>query len=537
MIVGRDLWNAEITGDMVTSTVNGRRVDVFPDAPRSLYQSLLATTQRCGAAIGIVDDGGHPWTYEELLGEVERLAAYLSDEYSVGHGDRVGVLLDTSVEFCIATYALNQLGAIIVPLPTKYRPSEIGALVNRSQLRIALADDAYVHSLDDFSNSGGIVVQAHATPAGHGFTHLPLPESGTRLCSGGPEDDAMLMYTSGTTTLSKGVLLTNANVAHTVIAYQRILEITEEDSTIIPVPIYHVTGLVALMCLFVHSGARIHLHNRFDANRVLEDVRTHSITLIHASPTVFEMLLGEAANFPDLPSLRVFACGAAHMPVIRIDALHRWLPRMSFRTIYGLTETTSPGSIMDSDAATSQDVGSSGRLIPGVNASILRKNGDEAEFEERGEICLYGSNILRRYDHIEESGLSEDGWLCTGDVGYLNKDGYLFVVDRIKDMINRGGEKIWCIDVEEELRRIPGVSDAAVVGIPDAKYGEVPSAIVVVDPGFDMTGDLIRARLRTRLASYQVPVAVSFVNRIPLTLGTKVDKRTIRAELIGPARG
>ena len=283
-----------------------------------------------------------------------------------------------------------------------------------------------------------------------------------------------------------------------------------------------------MLGLFIHIGGCLHLHRRFDADRVLATARDERVTFLHASPTVFALLLAASDRFPRLPHLRTFACGAAHMPVSRIRALHAWLPTMSFRTIYGLTETTSPGLVFPGDAASSVHIGASGRPVPGLDVSIRDDTGVEVAPGERGTIWLHGTNLLRRYDGIEPPTLTRDGWLDTGDVGYANEDGYVFVVDRTKDMINRGGEKVWCIDVEEELRRLPGVSDAAVVGVPHDVYGEEPAALVVPAVGDHLDPTVMHDLLRERLARYQLPRHYLVADAVPVTPNLKVDKRAIR---------
>lgn len=526
MLVGNELWDASITQGMTEVDAHGRRVSVFDDAPASLYSSLAATAARRPDATALVSDEGVAVTFAELRVLTDQFAALL--ETKVTPGDRVALLLDTTIEFAVALYAANRCGATVVPLPTKHREPEIEALLTLAGPRLAIAERRFeaLSCLDGVTE----VLWVEDPGGGYGLRSLPVSTLPTRTTpSAHPDADCILMYTSGTTARSKGVLLTNRNVGHAIITYQRVLGLGQDDSSIVPVPIYHITGLVALLGLFVHLGGRLHLHRRFDADRVLATARDEQVTFLHASPTVFAMLLAASERYPRLPHLRTLACGAAHMPVSRIRALHAWLPTMSFRTIYGLTETTSPGLVFPGDAATSIHSGSSGRPVPGLVVSIRDQAGEEVAAGDRGGIWLFGTNLLRRYDNLEPPTLTADGWLDTGDVGYANDDGYVFVVDRTKDMINRGGEKVWCTDVEEELRRLPGVVDAAVVGVPHEVYGEEPAALVVLADGVEVAADDLLEGLRGRLARYQLPRHFIFQDVIPLTPNLKVDKRAIRA--------
>lgn len=533
MLVGNDLWDASVTAGMTEVDAHGRRVSVFDDAPASLYSSLAATAERRPAATALVSDEGVSVTFAELRVLADQFAAVLAGR--VAPGDRVALLLDTTIEFAVALYAANRCGATVVPVPTKHKEPEIEALLQLAGARLLVAERRF----EGLGCLSGVpeVLWVEDPGGGYGLRSLPVATFPTHEPPhADPDADCILAYTSGTTARSKGVLLTNRNVGHAIVAYARVLGLTEDDSSIVPVPIYHITGLVALLGLFVHLGGRLHLHRRFDADRVLATVRDERITFLHASPTVFALLLAASDRYPDLPHLRAFACGAAHMPVSRIRALHAWLPTMEFRTIYGLTETTSPGVVFPGDAATSVHCGASGRPIPGLRVSIRDERGGEVPTGERGEIWLHGTNLLRRYDGITPPTLTDDGWLDTGDVGYANADGYLFVVDRTKDMINRGGEKVWCIDVEEELRRLPGVADAAVVGVPHDMYGEEPAALVVPAAGASVEVDELTAHLRERLAKYQLPRHFLVRDAVPVTPNLKVDKRAIR-ELFAAGEG
>ena len=518
LLNGDSLWGDTVTRGLVERRSEGRVVRVFEDAPLSMYTSLAATALRTPDAIALVDDALDQWTFAELLGLVHGFADRLATE-GISQGDRVGLLLETSLEFCVALYAANREGVVVVPIPTKYKAAEVRNLLERSDVVVVVAEAGLAHLVPDAIRIVEPADITHAATAAEGLS------SGRNA---DPDRDAILMYTSGTTSGCKGVLLTNRNVGHAIVAYQRILDVTAEDSTIIPVPIYHITGMVALLGLFVHCGGKVFLHRRFDTVRVLTTTRDEGVTFLHASPTVFARLLEHAAEFPALPTLRVMACGAAHMPVSRLQALHRWLPGMEFRTVYGLTETASPGLIFPGDAGSSPFCGSSGRPIPGMDLALLDDSGEPVAVGQTGEIWLRGTNLLRRYDQPMMASLRSDGWLSTGDVGHANAEGYVYITDRTKDMINRGGEKVWCIDLEEALRQLPGIADAAVVGVPDIIYGEVPVALIVPTAGSKVDADAVRNGLRAVVAGYMVPAAVRIAGALPLTANLKVDKRAVR---------
>ena len=513
------------------------RPDTAHLAPAGFFAALKRTADRTPDTIAIVDDDGTPRTYRDLHERAGQLAAVLRDESGAGPGSRVALALESGFEYCVAVHAVNALGAIIVPVPTKFRAPEIRDLLTRSGCDVAFVEERF----RQVAESAGIpcrvlLPRTDLAPYPDRLAAI-APVGGPRLLAepASPDAPAILMFTSGTTSRSKGVLMSNRNVGSAVRAYVDVLGLTAADSCLLATPIYHVTGIVAVLGVMVHVGGVLRIHRRFDARRVLQAISDHAVSFVHASPTVFARLLEHREDFPELPSWRLAACGAAHMPVERIRALRDWLPGLSFRTVYGLTETTSPATIMPGGDAWKAHAGSSGRPIPGMEIRIDARPGSGAAsgIAAIGPILLRGPTIMMGYiDGV--ASFDEDGWFDTGDVGYLD-DGFLYVVDRTKDMINCGGEKVWCIDLEENLRAVPGVQDALVVGIPDSDYGEVPAALLVASHGSTPPeGDkpdtsAVVDFLASRVARYSIPKRVLWVDRIPVTPNLKPDKVAARA--------
>lgn len=542
MIVGDTLWPPAITDDMQELAVYGRKIRTYVPGPASLYETLSTTAQRFPHKVAIYAEDGNRFTYAQVRDMTDRFAGFLASEYSIGAGSRVGVLLDNGIDFITAFYATNRLGAVIVPLPGKFRRAEIEALCARADLDLVICQS---EQADWFRELPVIATSSNTCAAGLPWTQdLSSGDADTKhrlkarsLLSDIPQPtidgDAIILFTSGTTSLSKGVVLTNMNAVHAVRSYARVLDLSSKDTTIIGVPIYHVTGMIAIIGLFIYLGGAIHIQKRMDGRPFVKEIVNSGISFVHASPTVFAMMLEQRERFPKLPSIEKMACGAAHMPVTRIAQLHEWMPQMQFRTVYGLTETCSPAFVFPCDAATSPEIGSSGLPIPGLDLMICDDDGGELPVGEVGEIVLRGANIARCYDKLESGSLTEEGWLHTGDIGRVTQGGYLYVLDRKKDMINRGGEKIWSIDVEEELRRHDDVVDACVVGVPDPFYGEVTGAAVVLRDGACLSEVELKRQLNLRLARYQIPQYFRQVHEIPLTVGSKVDKKAVR-ELFSP---
>ena len=530
MYKGEDLWKKPEIQVVKKTLSNGKVITTYPDLPKNIYSSFRATAERHMEKVAVVDDEGRQYSYKKMMEMTDDFASWLIHEFGVTRRKHVALMLYNSIEFCTTFLSLNRIGAVVVPLPTKFKMEEVHALVEKSDVEFIICDEKFEDYFEKYQQNLNICV----VPDGKEKYGLETFTS-TKDLSAIEEieekatdvDLALMLFTSGTTSMSKGVTIRNYNIMHAVESYHKVLGITEEDKAIIPVPIYLVTGLVAVFGLMIHIGGTVCLNRFFDAKRVLEDINKYGITFFHASPTVFTLILKERKHYPELPMLRMFACGSCNMPPEKIKMLHEWLPKSEFRTIYGLTETTSPGTVFPTDASSSPYIGSSGIPIPGSAYKIVDEEGNEVKDGEQGEILVKGSNITENYYKSKRVAL-EDEWLHTGDIGWFNTEGYLYIADRKKDMINRGGEKICSYDVENKLLEMNGVEDAAVVGIPDELYGEVPAALIKLKKGTVIEEAEIKAFLKSQMASYKVPQKILFTENIPLTENMKINKRKVR---------
>ena len=528
MINGTKIWNSLIPMDIAKKKLRcGREIETFPDLPASIYEALLNSTRKNARKTAIIDNYDRPCSYLELQEKVDRFAAYLMFKAMVNKGDHIALMLYNSLEFCVAFLAITKLGAVTVPLPTKYKEQAVKLLIDKSDVQYIICDRDYFSWFTGYEHQGVRIIPADNAEDGYGFSAYTIFNTPRTESAGTSEDTAILMFTSGTTSQSKGVAIKNYSIMHAIAVYQKLLGITEKDKSIIPIPIYHITGLVALLGLFLYTGGTLYLHKYFNPVRVLKCIRGSNITFLHASPTIFSMLHAEAGQFPDLPSLKKMACGSSNMPREKLRQIHAWLKDSTFYTIYGLTETTSPATIFPGDAATSEYIGSSGFPIPGTRFMIRGEDGSDLPPNVIGEIRISGTVVLDSYYNLNTASL-KDGWLDTGDLGYFNPEGYLFIVDRKKDMINRGGEKIWSFDVENELYRVSGISEAAVVGIPDDIYGETAAAAVKLSPSANLTEADIKQALTDKIARYMIPSRILILDDIPVTPNGKIDKFSVR---------
>ncbi len=535
MYEGKALWDGDVTKDMATKRLPSRKeILTYRELSASIYIAFQDTAARFPGKTAVVDDAGRSYTYQNLAGKIRDFSAWLALELGVHKGDHVILMLYNSIEFCTVFLALNRIGAVAVPMPTKYKKEEVCSLFQKSDAGFIICDahfEAYFEAYRDQTKMCILPEKAEKYALEPFLADAEALEVRLAEQKVKEDDAALLMFTSGTTSQSKGVTIKNYQIMHAVVSYQRILRVTEKEKAILPVPIYLITGLVAIFGLMMYAGGTVYLNKFFDNKRVLEDIRKYGITFFHASPTVFTLILMERENYPELPTLRMLVCGSSNMPPEKIKMLHRWLPRSEFRTVYGLTETTSPGTIFPSDASVSPYIGSSGIPIPGLEYKIVNDEGKEVPVGRQGEILVRGTNITEGY-YRGSAPFMKGGWLDTGDIGYFNSEGYLYISDRKKDMINRGGEKICSFDIENLLLGIEGIEDSAVVGIPHELYGEVPVALVKLSRKGTLTEIKIKGILKEKTAGYKIPERILFADKIPVTENMKTDKKKIRQMFI-----
>ena len=514
--------------------INGTLYQSYPDLPRNVYETLKLSAETKSEKIALVDPRERV-TFAEFLQRVDTLAAVLEQQYGIQRGHVCALLMKNSIDFCVAFYAVMRVGAIALPLSTKLTEDELKHPLTHSKCRLLFLDEAWYGNVAQIIASTEIKsLLFSGREAGHSAGkrfHDLAATSPLTAAQPAWQDGAVLVYTSGTTGKPKGAYITHFNILHSVESYRHILGLTDADSTIISTPIFHITGLIALMALFVQLGATTHLQPTFNAVNTLTCIEENNLTFYHASPTIFILLLEHQAEFPNLASLRLGACGSANLPIEVIKRLRQWLPDFRMRPVYGLTETTSPATIMPHDPLDQGHAGSSGLPIPGVQIRVIQPDTREPlPAGEIGEIEVQGSVVIERYFEADREAASafRDGWFNTGDIGRLDQDGYLYVLDRKKDMINRGGEKIYSVEVENAISLHPEVVECAVYGAADAVYGEQVRAMVKLQDSSTLTAEALTAFLRLHLAKYKVPVAYDFVTTIPKTANNKVDKKKIR---------
>ncbi len=504
----------------------------------NLYETLYTTAHRLPDKIAVVD-AERSVTWKELLNEVDRLSSALRFQYAVESGDRVGLLLMNSIYFCAAFYALAKIGAVAVVMNTKIAPPQLEWMLRDTQARLLISDDDWREKIRCMIENTQVqtVIYTHpcGEPAGEAYvTDMPaLIESAPDQDSGVFNDvfaPALIMYTSGTTGVQKGALISHFGVLQNVYSYADRLQLDETECTVIGVPMFHITGLSCLMALFVFTGGKMVLVPKFNAKRVNELMLEHGATHVHAVPSVFTMLYDAQPEDTPILTLRSAVCGGG---AIAPDTIRQYCaknPAVAFHCAYGMTETAGAGVLFPSHYFDIEKDGAAGQVVPNAEIHVVDEHYHEVPAGVIGEICFAGSVVIDHYWNCGPDTGFHGGWLLTGDLGQVDEDGYVYIVDRKKDMINRSGEKIFSIMVEKEIYHLPEVDLCAVFPVHDPVHGEVGAAAVVLRPGAELDPERIRTYLLSRMAKYEVPQYIEIWDDIPLNPNNKISKYRLREE-------
>ncbi|HEX4102521.1 MAG TPA: long-chain-fatty-acid--CoA ligase [Pseudonocardiaceae bacterium] len=488
-----------------------------------------------------VYDEQNSWTYRQIDEWSDRVATVLAD-LGVRDGGRFGVLANNCAEWLPIYFGAFKCGAVPVPLNFRLHPDEWRFLLADSTATAVLVQDRYVDKIAtvraalDHVKSWVVIdggdPQWQSLPA---LVERATPNPPRRPVIR-PDHDLWQMYTSGTTGRPKGAVLTHASVNSCMIQAHLEPVSMHEDRQLIVMPLFH-AGATMSMLSNLAVGATVRVMERFDAAecaRVLEEERITRVSLV---PAMIQSMLVEVPDISqrDYSNLRVLSYGAAP---ISEDTLRNALAVFDcgFRQGFGQTETSgalsclTPRDHQRALAGHPQLLLSCGRPIVGTEIAIVDDQGNRVPVGQAGEIIARGPQMMRGYWNRPDADAATlvDGWLHTGDVGRLDAEGYLYICDRIKDMIVCGGENIYPREVENILFQMPQIADAAVIGVPDQKWGESVKAIVVLRPGHSATGDQVIAWTRARLATYKAPRSVDFLDALPRNPSGKVLKRELR---------
>ena len=507
-----------------------RVVRCFATRPPSVYAMLQDAVRRNPEGDALVC-GAERLDYRELLARSTRLAAGMAARGIVA-GDRVALLLGNRNEFVITLFAVLRIGAIAVPISIReqtpglaYMLAHCGAalLVHEADLGGILPDRSAVPALR-------LRVSVGACAGSEEFAALMPAGDEVPAAAVAEEDVAAILYTSGTTGRPKGAMLTHLGIVHSSMHYRIAMGLTHTDSSIAAVPLSHVTGLVALITTMLHSAGKLVIMPAFKAAEFLRLAARERMTHSLMVPAMYNLcLLQSDFDSHDLSAWRVGAYGGAPMPVATIATLAAKLPALTLMNCYGSTETTSPATLMP-PGQTSAHNDTVGTALACVEMRVMNDAGCELPPGELGELWIKGPMVVRGYwDNPAASAENfTAGFWHSGDIGTVDAEGYVKVVDRKKDMINRGGYKIYTIEVENALYAHPAVQECAVVSKPCPVLGErVHAFVMLIDAG--TSADALAQHCATRLSDYKVPESFTLsTDPLPRNANGKLVKRALR---------
>lgn len=514
------------------------RVTASPESPCLVYFDSTLTVRQ-------VDD------------DSDALASHFQDR-GVGRGDVVGVQLQNIPQFAIAMLALWKVGATVLILNPMYRGGELRRLIDDSRTTGFIGLDR--EGEEAASTLAGSTVKwrmttsdldlqtendprifadaAHVAVEGADDLLTAVRDSAGRtpaVPEVRAEDAALLTYTSGTTGPPKGALNTHRNVLSTAVSFNAWQGIGSGDAVLAVAPLFHITGAVATAAATLISAAPLVFINRLHPEIMLEAFNRHRVTVTVGAITVYNALLAlDRGDAADLATVRWLYSGGAPIPPSTVDRFHTRFGHY-IHNIYGMTETASavigvpPGARAPVDAASGTL--SIGVPLPGLDARVVGADGHTLRSGEEGELQMRGPQIMPQYLRKPEETahvLSADGWMSSGDVAIIDEDGWVYLVDRLKDQINASGFKVWPREVEDALYEHPDVYEAAVVGAPDEYRGETVTAYVSLRPGSATTAEALQAFTKERLAAYKYPRHVHIIDELPKTQTGKIKRRDLR---------
>ena len=490
-------------------------------------------------------------TYAGLADRANRLANALAAQ-GVGPGDRVAVMdVNTPVHF-EAYFAAARLDAVYVPLNFRGHGEEVGYPLRHASPKAVVAGERYAPLIAglgaDAASASVLAVDSTAPPDGWRSYEALLSEGDAdemRFPEGSPDETAVLLYTAGTTGQPKAVMLSHDSFTSFMLANMEPPDPDVEERTLLTLPLYHIAGLQAALA-GVFGGRTVVLQRQFEPREWMALVQEHRIARALIVPTMLKQLL-DHPEFPahDLSSLRVLTYGGASMPLPVIERAIAAMPGVQFINAFGQTETGStiamappedhvlegPPDVVEKRR---RHLRSIGRPLPDVEVRIVGEDGHELPAGEHGEIAARGPRLMRGYWGQPEATAQtvHDGWLFTGDLGYMDEDGYIYLTGRAKDFIKRGGEMVAPEEVEQLLHACPGVEECAVIGVPDETWGERVMAVVVPTPGAEPSEESLLEACHT-LARFKRPEQVVFVPELPRNALGKVLKNELRARFGG----
>ncbi len=512
---------------------------------RTISQVVWEAAEQYGEQIALSDRDIN-YSYTELeAARLQSARAFLA--HGIRKGDCIAIWAPNIIEWVIAAIGLQSIGAILLPLNTRLKGQEAAFQLRKSGAKMLFTlsgflDTDYAAMLNDQDLpelQQTVMFRGESPGTSHWADFLnrgnevSAEQAAAAAAQVVPDDPLDLLFTSGTTGEPKGVLTSHGQNIKSFEIWSSVVGLNSNDRYLIINPFFHSFGYKAGWLASIIRGAQIIPMKTFDIDRVLERIEKDRVSVLPGPPTIYQSLLAHPRrkNY-DLESLRLAVTGAASVPVELVKRMSTELGFDTVLTAYGLTETCGVVSICREEDGPELIATTSGRAMPGVEVRCVDETGNDVPTGEPGEVWVRGFNVMQGYYQAPEETaktIDADGWLHTGDVAVMNEQGYLRITDRIKDMFITGGFNTYPAEIENSLSSLHSIAQAAVIGVPDQRLGEVAKAYIVLADGAKMTEDELISWCRENMANYKVPRHVEFLEAMPLNAAGKVLKTELRA--------
>ena len=464
--------------------------------------------------------------YAELLAQSQKVAAHLQNQFGVKPGDRVALWLKNCPEFVVSVFGVLQAGAVVVPINNFLKPAEVAFILNDGGIDVVIANaELGAHAAElKTARSSLKFFQIEEIAALNPSSILHPPSSRSE------KDLAVIIYTSGTTGSPKGAMLSHGNLLHNVNSCRIVLESVPDDCFAVLLPLFHTYMMtVGIFLPFTVGGSIVLVKSMHPPRAMLQEIFSRRATILPAVPSFYRMML--AAQIPSPQPIRIFICGSAPLPM---QTLKEFEEKFKVPLIegYGLSEASPV--VSKNPLKGVRKAGSIGIPVANVEMSVQDESGKMLGVNETGEICVRGGNVMLGYwnQPEETKKVMRGGWLLTGDVGHRDADGYYYITDRKKDMLIVNGINVYPREIEEVIYHFPGVKEAAVIGVPDARRGEQPVAFVAAAEGQTLDEKALSQFIRGKLADYKVPKQIIILPALPRNATGKILKTELRKQAV-----
>ena len=503
----------------------------------NFYEMLYENARKRGRKT-VLFQGDEKVGYKQLLGLCDRLAAYLHEE-GIKSGDRVAIFMRNSIEFVVSIFAISKIGGVVVPVNTFLKSEELAYILEDSGAVALIASSNFektVHDSDAAKFCRKIIWEGGLRLSDD--THIPFDDAISNDIKYPPvmrrlDDTAVIFYTSGTTGKPKGAMLSYKNILSNAASAEILFGLSPKDRDIVFLPMFHSFTFSIGVILPVYGGASIVIIQSVRPfSNIFKQVLMKRVTIFMGIPDVYNALVKAKLPwyFMWFNRIRLFISGASALRPATLEAMSSKFKRAKMLEGYGLSESSPAACINPLDK---QKTGSVGPAMPGYEIKIVDEELNELPRGEIGNIIIHGDNVMMGYLNRPEATEETivNGWLITGDMGYMDEDGYLYIVDRKKDLIISKGINIYPREIEEIIESFDGIAMSAVIGIPDENSGEIPVAYIELEDKKDIDIKELRLYLKGKLANYKIPKHIHVIDELPKNATGKVLKRVLKKRL------